>query len=170
MDGAGFELKVQLAVYFISFFVGKGAAADCLLSGFSKGVEDSNITIFRSHPPRHVSGCGVRRLWALMWERWFHKGSSACPSLLQGQSAPSTASELLAFLPSLPGKMLMSANYNSWLSLFSLVMYTPVLYKLEWDQLISFRALNICQMVMHSVPSSLGQTWIGWAGWPSWIS
>ena len=28
-------------------------------------------------------------------------------------SAPSTASELLAFLPSLPGKMLMSVNYNS---------------------------------------------------------
>ena len=67
MDGAGFELKEQLAVYFsLFFFVGKGAAADCLLSGFSKGVEDSNITIFRSHPPRHVSGCGVQRLWAPM--------------------------------------------------------------------------------------------------------
>lgn len=119
-------------VFYFIFLLVKGL----LLNGFFKGFGDSNITISRLHPPRHVSGCGVQRLWALMWELWFRKGSSVGPSLFQGQSAPSTASELSAFLPSLPGKMLMSANYNSWRSLF--LWWCAHLFFRSWNETNSF--------------------------------
>lgn len=58
MDKAGFKLEIQLTTYFI-FSVGRGAAVDSCLSGFSKGFKNSTMTICRLCLPRYVSGCGA---------------------------------------------------------------------------------------------------------------
>lgn len=82
--------------------------------------------------PRHVSGYGDPWLWAFVRELWFHKGSSVYPCLFQSKSVPSRVIELLAFLLSLPAKMLISANCNSGFS--PSVWWCAHLFSRSWNE------------------------------------
>lgn len=62
-EEAEFKLDMHYQ-HILCFLGGEGAAEGCCLSGFSKGIEDSNITINQLCLLGHVSGCGIPGLWA----------------------------------------------------------------------------------------------------------
>lgn len=117
-----------------------------------------------------MSGYGVPRLWVFVWELWYHKGSSVCLCLSQSQSAPSIATELLAFLLHLPAEMLVSVNCDS--------RFPPLVWWLHTCSLeTGRRPTQFIQATEHlsggndrQSPASLSQTWIGWPRLPSRIS